>query len=666
MREYSGSRQRIPVLVFLGIQTDGGVPMKYDGTRSCRSADWSPGAALLSIGLALTLLAPAFGQEIRTWTDSTGKFSIEAKFIGAAGGKVTLQREDGSQIEIELSKLSTEDKIHVAEQLASGGSNPFVPKAAAGPPMSAAPAAQAAGNLAGSMPRQVTPRWNLARLVGVSASQTRWQLPQGSAVSISYKLRPIPLPPKTDFFEKTTAVVINGAGTRALIGYQLARPGGGAQKTRLVLCSLEEGKMLGAAEVTGEPMAPLALHDNGLQVLMRRQVFGFGNQDRLELWTLTPTGIAKGIQWVPYDDQRGGQRDVRWAAFLDERRVATLGGGGKLAVWKVETGQPIYYLQIQAGCIPALSPDRKYLAFLTGEQIGVLDVQAGEVLALAKSPKIQTGILAFTPTGSRIMGASFNKLFAWDFTSGELIRECRLDGVHIGEEFLCPSEEHVLAGRHRLYDMTNQVSLWQYDGFEDVAIAGDVCWFVVSAVNKPGSLVPARIPHGGITEMLDKAMNDPGFFVLKPGVTVRLNLDGLPDPGQRNKVQAALTQKLQSQGFQVGSSGTIDLVAEVEEGEKEKITYQMFGRFGRETVKIRKFTSRVKFVHQGKVAWQAAGTNIPGFIHLEKNETVQKHLKKLEKPNYDYFERVDLPKLLTKPTGAPTLGTSRFTVSGLQ
>lgn len=46
----------------------------------------------------------------RTWTDASGKFSVEAEFIGLAAGMVKLKKMDGKVIEVKLSVLSPEDQ----------------------------------------------------------------------------------------------------------------------------------------------------------------------------------------------------------------------------------------------------------------------------------------------------------------------------------------------------------------------------------------------------------------------------------------------------------------------------------------------------------------------------------------------------------------------------
>ncbi len=46
----------------------------------------------------------------RTWTDSSGEHTIEAKFAGMTAGKVKLVKRDGSTTQLPLEKLSADDQ----------------------------------------------------------------------------------------------------------------------------------------------------------------------------------------------------------------------------------------------------------------------------------------------------------------------------------------------------------------------------------------------------------------------------------------------------------------------------------------------------------------------------------------------------------------------------
>lgn len=48
--------------------------------------------------------------EFRTWTDSTGTYTIEAKFVSYGSGNVTIEKKDGSKTTLSLDRLSEEDQ----------------------------------------------------------------------------------------------------------------------------------------------------------------------------------------------------------------------------------------------------------------------------------------------------------------------------------------------------------------------------------------------------------------------------------------------------------------------------------------------------------------------------------------------------------------------------
>jgi hypothetical protein len=624
--------------------------------------------------------------QMRTWSDSSGKHQMKAKFVEVTDGKVKLEREDGSEFSIELKKLSDADQKYVAEQ--QGGDDPFkaVPSKKKATKRDedeeeqprpvkrkrSRPVEENEEDAESESPgKLVKPKWSNATAIPLTPSKEKWSVKIAAPAESETprRTRAIPLPPKVDFFEGAKALVVNAACGRAVVGYNWDKHGAGSH-TRLVVCSIEKGKLLTTATTSGV-MVPLALRDNGFEVVMCSDEFGFGKHDRLELWKLTPSGITREFRWTPYDDIQGAERDVKWAQFIDADRLATMSAGGRLAIWSMEKVQPICYLDAKAagGCIPAISPDRKYIVFAADKDICVLDIEAQEVVALLTPPKMTFPQFAFTPKGTRLACGALDRIYVWDFATGNLYREISTYGIHL-DSVICPSEDHVLAGKQMLFDMESQVKLWNYQGGELAALCGSACLFEVSGFGQSpaGALVSATIPQPGVQEALKKAMADPEFFVLRPGTAVRLDVSALTDAAEREKAQGSLTQKLTANGFVVDPGGTITLVASTETGKQTEIAYRSIG-FGMHGVRIYKFqeyTSRLRFVYNGKEAWNGRCGNEPGFVHLKQGESMEQVLRQHEMPNYAYFQSVELPKLLTKPTGAPTVGASQVTISGVR
>ena len=53
---------------------------------------------------------------VRIWKDASGVFEIEATYLGRDKDKVVLQKKDGSEIKVPLSKLSDDDREWVGKR----------------------------------------------------------------------------------------------------------------------------------------------------------------------------------------------------------------------------------------------------------------------------------------------------------------------------------------------------------------------------------------------------------------------------------------------------------------------------------------------------------------------------------------------------------------------
>ena len=511
------------------------------------------------LGFCAAGLASAAAEEFRTWADSTGKFKVKAKFVEVTDGKVALEREDGSHVSIPLERLSEADR-KIAAELQGGQENPF--KAEAPAKKAEAPARKAAKKRI-SQPKPdeddevtsaefgeiVRPRWSGVKQVLPVPTEEKWSLSiEAPKAPAPRSGRPLAFPGKNEFFEHITPPVINPICRRAVVAYMLDKG-----PTRVFLCDLENRTVLVKGKIAGK-LLPLALNDAGTHVLMRRE----DSQDRLETWAISPSEVSKVCEWIPYDDQKGGDRNIKWARYVGGEKLLTESGGGRLALWDAATTTPLYWLKIQGQCVPALSPDRKYVAFASDKEIGILDVAAGEVVAMQRAPqRFAFPVFAFTPKGTRLVCSAFDRIYVWDVATGAVYREISMAGhmMHIGENLLCPSEEHILAGNKLLLDIESQARLWTYEGHESVAMQGGVCWFEVVENDVVGALVPSVLPHPAAVETIQKATESPDFFVLKPGAMVTVNVSALPDPAEREKAEAALKKKLQANGCQVGEKG---------------------------------------------------------------------------------------------------------------
>ncbi len=311
--------------------------------------------------------------------------------------------------------------------------------------------------------RTVTVNWSGVRMLIPAPAGNEWNVTVGDSPDPAkgVKQRPISVAPKTNFFEKVEGVVLSNDGKRAAIGYNTdePRPDG---VTRVVVLDLENAQPFGWAANPGK-MSPLAMSDDGSQLLMKSNEFGFGKQDRLELWSLTESGIKKNLIFQPYNDAQGPDRDVKWAAFLDDKKIVTVSNKGMLAVWELGKGKPLYAMALAGGCIPALSPDRKLLGFATDGEVGVLDVAEGAVLGIQGRERSPWPVLAFSPSGKKLALASIEKLWVYDTATGNPLCQALVTGMNPDGKLLFPDEDYVLAGGQHLVDVAKEVKVWSYD-----------------------------------------------------------------------------------------------------------------------------------------------------------------------------------------------------------
>lgn len=508
--------------------------------------------------------------------------------------------------------------------------------------------------------------WSTAEEVSIAAPAVTWQV-EIAAVEPLPKPKTAPLPKKASFFEGVKGIAANPTAGKAAVSFAVGdpRPAG---TTRVVLCDLATGKTGVPATASGQ-MAPLALHDDGKQLVMRRDEFGFGNQDRLEVWTVEGPRIVKTLICTPYEDANGGARDILWGAFLDEEHLATSSRAGKVVVWSFPEMTPLRTLASADGAVPALSPDRHKIAYCDGKQIGIYDVARDEIIAQQPTPlSLQWPYLAFSPSGRRLGCIAFDKVLVWDVATGKLERTIPCPGLNIHGAIDFPDENFILGAGKFLIDVEHQLKLWTYEGHEQVrCVAGWTYFAVTNGEQQPGALLAAQIPHAAAKDLLQKSLADPNLFVLKPGTTVKVNVSGIPDSSQQLSVSKALADRLKTIDCQPGDNGTIELIATMEGPKERQISY-----FGSGDYKVKEYMGRVKFVYQGQTAWETAGTNVPFVISLKRGENIGDHLRSREVPDYAFFSRVELPKLLQKPSagqqpgGSLTLGQSRVTTSGIR
>lgn len=73
-------------------------------------------ALMFGVVFLMAVLASALAAaEVTTWTDSSGKWSVEAELVDVKDGKATLRNADGKQVAVPLARLSKASQDYAAE-----------------------------------------------------------------------------------------------------------------------------------------------------------------------------------------------------------------------------------------------------------------------------------------------------------------------------------------------------------------------------------------------------------------------------------------------------------------------------------------------------------------------------------------------------------------------
>ncbi len=347
------------------------------------------------------------------------KFKIKGTFKGEKDGVVTIEQEDGEEIEVETKKLSPTDQRLIAVLKKEVSDNPFKKKKDEDPfkpkgksggstskgtkpagikPSTKGTDADATGQAGNS--RVVTIRWNPAKMVNTGLAKEKWkiEIPAASVTAGGKETQNAALPPKTDFFDKLTAMAVDRTESMRSRLTKQEGPGDGHITFRgLQPRNGRHGDCRDGGWGVGGPRPSRGWRKNcGPQ-----QHVWVGNHDRLEIWTLEGEVPEKLVQAVPFNDLRGPGRDLIWAEFVDENRLAICGSAGHLAVLDFPSLNPHCHMETAGGGKPAISPDRKLMAFSQGENLCLLEIDSRKIVAkMALKSKLQSPLLAFSSSGS--------------------------------------------------------------------------------------------------------------------------------------------------------------------------------------------------------------------------------------------------------------------------
>lgn len=589
----------------------------------------------------------------RTWTDSTGKFKIEATFAGKEGDNVLLTKTDGKTIKLPLDKLSKEDQDHVAGLMAKPAeANPFAKAEEVGDAAYDRPADW-------STVEQILPQpaggWPL---VPDAAAAPQQALP-ASAIGLGGG-------GQDRFFENPTSLLFNSSKNEAVVVFVHAPPGKD-REVRIAFCDLNTGKLAGETRLTTS-VTPIDLSPSGQLLACLPDQFGRNASEknkiailRHEAGGLTPTirwNMGEGVEFA---------KKFEHLHFIGEDKLLTFSVfGGSATLWQIDQARALWSLKTGSQCIPALSANRNQFAAPVDGGIGIFSTATGDTLARISTTAPKSGCLSFSPDGKQLAHLTSAVLLVYDLTTGKQSHEVWFPRPLAGKSVDWCEGSFVLVDRTQLVDLDKRIVLWKYTvpGQPIAAAFGGRLWVVSGGHNNPNQLFSPTLPSAEAKAKGERLTAD-GVLALKPGaqLSVQVNLAAGVPGADAQKVTQTLTDALTAQGFTVANGAPITLEATVTDAGKESVSYRGFGRgrFGSDKVEVQKYNSVVTMKENGKEIWTAQmHYGAPHMVRQKDGQTIQDAVNEQRGNPTDFFTHVRIPRFMARHEADGAYGTSKL------
>jgi hypothetical protein len=416
---------------------------------------------------------------MRTWSDSTGRFKIEARFEGKDGDNVLLTRADGKTIKLPLAKLSQADQDHIA----SLGAPPMPEN-----PFETAPEVATAGGIDRqpdySETEQVIPQptdgWSL---VPDAVAEAAGLPPRAVGIST-------PGSGNDRFFETPNNLFLDPAKGQA-VAVLVNGPPGKEREVRFVRADLAGGKVAGEVRVNTS-FTPADLSPSGSLVACLPDTFAKNESEKnkIAIFRLEQNGLVPVIRWSMGEGVEFAKKFERLAFVSEDKLLGVSPFGGAVTLFDVNLAKALWTLKITGNCAPAFSANRAQFAAAVDGGIAIFSTANAETLArINTTAPIQGGVLSISPNGKRLAHCTNSVIYTWDLTTGQPLHEVWFPRVMQANSVDWITDSLALVDRQHLVDLDKRIILWRYElpgGGQPIARqAGGRLWLLTGGHNNP-------------------------------------------------------------------------------------------------------------------------------------------------------------------------------------
>ena len=517
---------------------------------------WILALVALSIVASAATLCHAQSGARATWSDKTGKFSVEARFERLDGETVVLVTTDGRHLKVPIDRLSDADAQYV-QGLAIA--NPFQEFTSD----DSRPAGNTGRQADWRDVREVRPKsfskWTFTPKVDDTTSAT--EVATGRDLQVTLK----DIPNSDRFFEKIEGVYAANDGSRAIVVRQI----GSVRQDKQFFCeTIESDKRTSRGMVALPPESAVldVLPEKNL-VMYRSDKFDPGVNKLLTIARLEGIRLTTVAAWEPYaHEDWEPRRNIEKAWFLDTGRVMTTNAHGRaLTIWDVATSKALVNLPIETSFFirMGISPDRQLMAIAMKSGIALIDLTAGKHVATITTGDERFNAVEIRRDNRRLAGISAQGVTIWDLTTGEKMASLDNPLINFHSE-LSWAGDYLFVGNKFLFDVERRIVLWEYQdgpffGNEGV-LRGGRMWTVPENPGNPRAaktLISVRLPHPAPIRMAKSLPSAEELLVVRPGAEVAIDVDIDPTIDMSEELRRTLNGE--SNGQTAASSNIVVL-----------------------------------------------------------------------------------------------------------
>lgn len=308
----------------------------------------------------------------------------------------------------------------------------------------------------------------------------------------------------------------------------------------------------------------------------------------------------------------------------------------------------------------------------------IIEAVSGQTLATIPVEGGRSAGVAFDRDGTQLAVLTRSQFAIWPLRSEDPPRRLRADAV--GTPFAATlewvDERSVLINRKTLFDLELELPVWAYkqahsevqrddSGKRTLSVVdAKLCYVVVIRGQQKGHVVGAvELPGPSVRETVEQV--DPeNLYLLKPGTRVKLQVAcGTHNP----QVQLALAKEIQDNGWILDGTAPFTLFAEMGRGETQTVQYRaQFGGSGTQSATVTPYYSTLKIMQGDSIAWQSGSSSgLPSVMFLREGETAQSKATAMQKPDPQFFDRVEIPEKVFDPRFRDGFGVSTISSRGL-